>query len=155
MTDTKFADIAKISCSDVYQFCCTRKNCAMTCIWFLIDYCHEYAPSIAAFSSVGGCYIRDMYTFSMMYSILTNTEKKKPSKSDFGYTCRQNLQNHFLLIYSNNGNYFFHHPFVLPSYRGFPLDRDIVREKILPWKRSLSKEEQYAIIEKVKASPHY
>lgn len=155
MKDTKYADVAKLACSQAYQSCCTRKNCAMTCIWFLISYCHEHEPSIARFSSVGGCYINDMYTFSLLYSMLTNTEKKKPSKSDFGYTCRQNLQNHFLLVHSNNGSYFFHHPHVLPSYRGFPLEKDMVREKLLPWKRSLSKEEQYAIIAQVKASDYY
>lgn len=145
-----FEAVYKLGASMEYQSCCTRKNCALTCLWFLVDFCMEHYPHIAQFAPFGGCFIFDIMNFSLMYSMLTNTEKKKPSKSNFGYTCRQNLHNHFILVMTEKETYYFYHEHFREQYRsiGKP-NYTYMKNVMLPWKRSLNTEQIAAVKERL------
>lgn len=136
-------NILRLHDSIEYQSCCTRKNCAMSAIWFVVKYCHERLPQVAKFATGGGCIIYDLNNFSSFYKYMTNTEKRIISNSCFAYACRQNFSNHFLLITRTPTNtYYFYHPWFLND---IPMCQHYVLTKLLPWKKSLSKEDQFRI----------
>lgn len=139
-----FEALAKLGCSEEYQMCGTRRNCSITTLWYCVSYCTKNCPEIAHFANGGGCVVISMSMFSSFYSILTNTTKRKLSRSNFTYACSQNLHNHFVLIERGISNYWFYHPYFLPEYPG-PLTRWLVANLVFPWKRNTPK----AVLEKL------
>lgn len=133
-----FDSLQKITETTEYQMCGTRLNCAVTTLWYCVDYCTKHCPEIARFAPGGGCEVSSMTMFSSFYAILTNTTKHKKSKSNFSYACAQNLHNHFIPIRRSRGFNYYYHPHFLPEYPG-PLTRSIVKDRILPWKRNVPK----------------
>lgn len=133
-----FDALKRISETSEYHMCGTRLNCAMTTLWYCVEYCTQHCPEIAKFADGGGCFVYSMVTFSSFYFMLTNTTKHKKSKSNFDYACSQNLHNHFVLLRKQVGFRHYYHPYFLPDYPG-RLTRWLVANLLLPWKRKTPK----------------
>lgn len=105
-------------------------------------YTHRACPAVARFPpEAGGVIVGNLTALSGFYAIITNTEKKKESKSNFAYALRQSLDNLFLPIITDWNYTYYFHPGFLPEYpENSPITAEWIVKQIRPWIQEITPE---------------